>query len=85
MRVEYASHGEYEEAISLFGKSFELQPKPRYIDQLESIAQLYLRMHQKNEAKHAYKRELELLKEEWHQDDSADVQRVKALLAKCNG
>ena len=80
----YASHGEYIKAISLFEKSFELQPKPRYIDHLESIAQLYLRMYKKNEAKHAYKRELQLLKEEWHQDDSADVQRVKALLKKCD-
>ena len=80
----YASHGEYEKAISLFEISFELQPKPRYIDHLESIAQLYLRMYKKNEAIHAYKRELQLLKEEWHQDDSADVQRVKALLTKCN-
>ena len=79
----YASHGEYIKAIALFEKSFELQPKPRYIDHLESIAQLYLRMYKKNEAKHAYKRELQLLKEEWHQDDSADVQRVKALLKKC--
>ena len=80
----YASHGEYEKAITLFEKSYELQPKPRYIDHLESIAQLYLRMYKKNEAIHAYKRELQLLKEEWHQDDSADVQRVKALLTKCN-
>ena len=80
----YASHGEYEKAISLFEISFELQPKPRYIDHLESIAQLYLRMYKKNEAIHAYKREVQLLKEEWHQDDSADVQRVKALLTKCN-
>lgn len=80
----YASHSEYEKAISLFEISFELQPKPRYIDHLESIAQLYLRMYKKNEAIHAYKRELQLLKEEWHQDDSADVQRVKALLTKCN-
>ena len=78
----YASHGEYEKAITLFEKSFELQPKPRYIDHLESIAQLYLRMYKKNEAKHAYKRELQLLKEEWHQEDSADVQRVKALIKK---
>ena len=81
----YASRGEYEKAIALFEKSFDLQPKPRYIDHLESIAQLHLRMYKKNEAKHAYKRELQLLKEEWQQDDSADVQRVKALLAKCNG
>ena len=81
----YASRGEYEKAIALFEKSFDLQPKPRYIDHLESIAQLYLRMYKKNEAKHAYKRELQLLKEEWQQDDSADVQRVKALLAKWNG
>ena len=80
----YASHGEYEKAISLFEKSFALQPKPRYIDHLESIAQLYLRMHQNNNAKQAYKRELQLLKEEWQQEDSADVQRVKALLAKCD-
>ncbi len=79
----YASHGEYIKAIALFETSFELQPKPRYIDHLESIAQLYLRMYKKNEAKHAYKRELQLLKEEWYQDDSADVQRVNALLKKC--
>ena len=78
----YASHGEYIKAIALFETSFELQPKPRYIDHLEAIAQLYLRMYKKNEVKHAYKRELQLLKEEWHQDDSADVQRVKALIAK---
>ena len=80
----HASRGEYERAIALFEKSFDLQPKPRYIDHLESIAQLYLRMYKKNEAKHAYKRELQLLKEEWAQEDSADVQRVKALIKKCN-
>ncbi len=84
MAGRYASHGEYEKAISLFEKSFALQPKPRYIDHLESIAQLYLRMHQNNNAKQAYKRELQLLKEEWQQEDSVDVQRVKALLAKYN-
>ena len=80
----YASHGEYEKAITLFEESYELQPKPRYIDHLEFIAQLYLRIYKKNEAKYAYKRELQLLKKEWHQDDSADVQRVKAQLTKCN-
>ena len=79
----YASHGEYLKAIALFEKSFAVQPVPRYIDQLESIAQLYLRMHKKSAAKQSYKRELQLLKDEWHQDDSADVQRVKALLKKC--
>ena len=41
-------------------------------------------MHQNNNAKQAYKRELQLLKEEWQQEDSADAQRVKALLAKYN-
>ena len=80
----YASYGEYEEAIALFEKSFAVQPVPRYIDQLESIAQLYLRMHKKSAAKQSYKRELQLLKEEWAQEDSADVQRVKALIKKCN-
>lgn len=78
----YASHGEYEKAIALFEKSFAVQPVPRYIDQLESIAQLYLRMHKKSAAKQSYKRELQLLKEEWAQEDSADVQRVKALIKK---
>ena len=78
----YASHGEYIKAIDLFETSFELQPKPRYIDHLESIAQLYLRMHKKSAAKQSYKRELQLLKEEWAQEDSADVQRVKALIKK---
>ena len=63
-------------------KSFAVQPVPRYIDQLESIAQLYLRMHKKSAAKQSYKRELQLLKEEWAQEDSADVQRVKALIKK---
>ena len=79
----YASHGEYLKAIALFEKSFAVQPVPRYIDQLESTAQLYLRMHKKYAAKQSYKRELQLLKDEWDQDDSADVQRVKALLKKC--
>ena len=82
MANRYASYGEYEEAITLFEKSFEVQPVPRYIDQLESIAQLYLRMHKKSAAKQSYKRELLLLKEEWAQEDSADVQRVKALIKK---
>ena len=41
-------------------------------------------MHKKSAAKQSYKRELQLLKEEWAQEDSADVQRVKALIKKCN-
>ncbi|MCI5723902.1 MAG: helix-turn-helix domain-containing protein [Erysipelotrichaceae bacterium] len=79
----YAGHGDYETAITMFEKSFTLQASPRYVDSLESIAQLYLRLNNFSAAKQSYKRVLQLLKDEWHQEDSSDVQRIRALIAKC--
>lgn len=78
----FAFNGAYEEALKLFEKSFALEEKPRYIDSLESIAQLYLKIGKRSEAVEAYKREIALLAEEWNTSFGESVDRIKREIEK---
>lgn len=62
----FAFHHQYEKAIEYYEKSFEVAPKPRYTDMLASIAYLYLCLKDNKKASQTFKRELQLLKDEWN-------------------
>lgn len=67
----------YEEAITMWQKTFDCMPKPRYTDPFEAMAQCCLRMGDKNRAAEYYKKELELLKEDWGLMYGADVEALE--------
>jgi len=56
----------YDEAISCYEKSFELQEKPRYTDSLEAIAHIYEIKGEHEKATVTYQRLIELLKTDWN-------------------
>lgn len=61
-----AFNGEYQDAIATYEKAHACAPKPRYTDMLACIAWLNRSIGNKKAAVEAYKRELDLLKEEWN-------------------
>ena len=74
----FAFHSEDEKAISIYEMAHEKAPKPRYTDMLASIAWLNRKMGKKEAAIDAYKRELELLKDEWNITKGEIVDSLKA-------
>ena len=67
----------YEEAITMWQKTFDCMPKPRYTNPFEAMAQCCLRMGDKNKAAEYYKKELELLKDDWGLKYGADVEALE--------
>ncbi|MBE6815866.1 MAG: helix-turn-helix domain-containing protein [Ruminococcaceae bacterium] len=57
---------EYEDAISCFEKSFELQEKPRFTDSLEAIAHIYEIKKDYQKSISTYQRIIELLETDWN-------------------
>ncbi len=55
----------YDEAVSCYEKSFELQAEPRYTDSLEAIAHIFEIKGEYQRAIETYQRILELLKTDW--------------------
>lgn len=74
----YADHlakqARYSEAIEAFEKSFSLQEKPRMTDALDSIAQLYQLIGNRKAAANAYKRILEIMKDDWNLTEGETVE-----------
>ena len=69
------SYNEYfKEAIPMWQKTFDCMPKPRYTDSFEAMAQ---------SAVEYYKKELELLREDWGLKYGAEVdaleEKIRAL------
>ena len=73
----YAFNQEYENAIEMYERSFEIAPKPRYTDILACIAYLYRILGNKQKAIESYQRELQLLKEEWSITKGELVDEIK--------
>ena len=73
----YAFNRNYEEAILIYEKTFEIAPKPRYIDMLACIAYLYRSIGNDKKAIETYHRELTLLKEEWNITKGELVEEIK--------
>jgi len=65
----------YEDAISCFEKSFELQQKPRFTDSLEAIAHIYEIKKDYQKSILAYQRIIELLKTDWNITFGATVNK----------
>lgn len=74
----YAFHRKYEEAITIYERTFEVAPKPRYTDMLACIAFLHRSLGNKEKAIEAYTRELVLLREEWDITKGEFVDEIKA-------
>ena len=65
----------YDEAISCYEKSFELQENPRYTDSLEAIAHIYEIKGEPEKAIVTYQRLIELLKTDWNVTFGATVNK----------
>ena len=66
---------EYEDAISCFEKSFELQQKPRFTDSLEAIAHIYEIKKDYQKSISTYQRIIELLETDWNITFGATVNK----------
>lgn len=82
-----ARAGRFEEAKRYYKKALEIQPVPKYVDALESIAQICEREEKNEEAIQALEEELVILKEQWDTTigETADkihreIARLKKLL-----
>ena len=78
------SYNEYfKEAIQMWQKTFDCMPKPRYTDSFEAMAQCCVRMRDHESAVEYYKKELELLREDWGLKYGAEVdaleEKIRAL------
>ena len=81
-----ARAGQFEEAKQHYRKALEIQPAPKYVDALESIAQVCERQGQYEGAIQALEEELVILAEQWDtvSGETADkvrreIDRLKAL------
>ena len=77
-----SQNGAYALAIPIWEKAFDAQEKPRYTDYYESIAQCHILLGQKKEAIQAYKKVLQILKEEWQIRFGASVDRINEKIQK---
>lgn len=78
----------YDDAISCYEKSFELQEVPRFTDSLEAIAHIYEIKGEYQKSISAYHRIIELLKTDWNVTFGATVnkylQKIDDLTGKMN-
>lgn len=77
-----AFNTEYKLAIKAYEKAFEVAPKPRFTDMLQSIAMLAEQMGDKTLLKETCKRELVLLAEEWNITKGEQVDLLKETIIK---
>ncbi|MBE6108055.1 MAG: helix-turn-helix domain-containing protein [Erysipelotrichaceae bacterium] len=78
----FASNEQYLDAIGYYKRAFDRMPKPRYIDFLESIAQLYVHIGDKEKAISSYQQEIQLLKDEWDVTSGESIDRLIELIEK---
>ena len=78
----------YDDAISCYEKSFELQAKPRFTDSLEAIAHICEIKGEYQKSISAYHRIIDLLKTDWNITFGATVnkylQKIDELTGKIN-
>ena len=77
----HASLAQYNQAIECFMKSSELEPSPRYIDNWLSIAQIYQILKMNNDAILAYKKSLEILKEDHQLTEGILIDEINGYIA----
>lgn len=75
----------YEEAVSCYEKSFELQELPRFTDSLEAIAHIYEIKGKYQKAVSTYQRIIELLKTDWNVTFGATVNKYLQKIDELKG
>ena len=83
----YAEKCDYEKAIAYYERSFENETRrPRFIDELQGIADIYQIMGEYRKAADTYDRIISLLENEWGMTEETELQHAKnekaRLLAK---
>lgn len=69
----YAKRAKYEKTIEYYEASFVREKKPRYIDALQAIADVYAIMGDYQKAAETYDRIIKCQKEEWHMVDEFEL------------
>lgn len=69
-----AKQGQYAQAIAMYQKAGSLQAPPRYTDNQDSIAQLYLLLGDKQGAIRAYEKVVEILRTDWGLNEGETVE-----------
>lgn len=77
-----ARAGRFEEAREHYRKALEIQPAPKYVDALESIAQLYEREGNYKAAIEALQEELQIHSTQWETSAGETVDRVHREIAR---
>ena len=81
-----AKAARYEEAIPYYRKAIELEPKPRYIDNYESIAHICEILGDKEGAAEAYRNVMEILVEDGEYDPEGEtVKQYERKISKLEG
>lgn len=75
----------YDEAISRYEKSFELQEKPRFTDSLEAIAHIYEIKGEYQKSISTYHRIIDLLKTDWNITFGATVNKYLQKIDELTG
>ncbi len=73
----YARQGLFEQAIEMYEKALAIQNTPKYVDTLESIAQVCERMGDPKRGIEALEREIVILKEQWNTTSGETVDSVR--------
>ena len=68
----------------MWQKTFDCMPKPRYTDSFEAMAQCCVRMGDHESAVEYYKKELELLREDWGLKYGAEVDALEEKIRHCS-
>ncbi len=79
-----ASYCEYEQAITYYEKSLELQNVPRYTDSQISVAMIYEIIGNKDKAKEAWQKVLDILKNEHHIEEGWFIEKTEEEIRRLN-
>lgn len=77
-----ARAGRFEEARQHYRKALSIQPAPKYVDALKSIAQLYEREGNFQAAMEALQEEIQILATQWDTRTGETVDRVHREIAR---
>jgi DNA-binding XRE family transcriptional regulator len=73
----FSFHEYYEEAIAIWQKTFDRMTRPHYTEPFEAMAQCSIRMGDRKRAAAYYRKELELLREDWGVKYGSEVEALK--------
>lgn len=80
---EFVKMERYDEAVEAFKRSAELEEAPRYIDNWDSVGQIYEMQHKWEEAAQAYEQVLVIYKEDWQSTEGFYVEQYRQKVLYC--